>query len=68
MAGAVRVLQLLLAVIAVLLALAFVMALGSPDTGPLEKVVLLVLAAMCLWGAVALPRLASRRNSRRRLT
>jgi hypothetical protein len=64
----VRVLQVLLALLAALVAVAFVMALGSSDTGLLEKVALLVLAALCVWASIAAPRLASRFHARRRLS
>jgi hypothetical protein len=64
----VRLLQLLLAVFGLLTAAQFVMTLGSELVGPVEKAALLGVAAACLWGCLALPRLAARkRASRRRL-
>ena len=56
----VRLVQVLLALLAVLVAGAFIMALGSQDTGLVEKMVLLLVAALCVLGAFNLPRLASR--------
>ena len=64
----VRLVQVLLALLAVLVAGAFVMALGSQDTGLLEKVVLLLVAALCVWGAFNLPRLATRLRVRRHVS
>ena len=63
----IRLLQFLLAVFALLTAAQFVMILGSDDVGPVEKVALLVVAAACLWGCLALPRLAARKRASRRL-
>ncbi len=63
----VRLLQFLLAVFALLTAAQFVMLLGTDDVGPVEKVALLVVAAACLWGCLALPRLAARKRAARRL-
>lgn len=57
----VRLLQFLLAVFAVLTAAQFVMTLGSDHVGPVEKVALLLVATTCLWGCLALPRLAARK-------
>ena len=59
----VRLLQLLLAVFALLTAAQFVMTLGSDIVGPVEQVALLVVAAACLWGCVALQRLAARKRA-----
>lgn len=56
----VRFVQVLLGLLAVLAAGAFIMALGSQDTGLVEKVVLVMVAALCVWGAFTLPRLATR--------
>ena len=64
----VRLVQVLLALLAVLVAGAFIMALGSQDTGPVEKVVLLLVAALCVWGAFNLPRLATRLRVRRHVS
>ena len=64
----VRLVQVLLALLAVLVAGAFIMALGSQDTGLVEKVVLLVVAALCVWGAFNLPRLAARLRVRRHVS
>ena len=61
----VRLLQFLLAVFAVLTAAQFVMTLGSDHVGPVEQVALLVVAAACLWGCLALPRLAARKGASR---
>ena len=47
----VRLVQVLLALLAVLVAGAFIMALGSRDTGLVEKMVLLLVAALCALGA-----------------
>jgi hypothetical protein len=63
----VRLLQFLLAVFALLTAAQFVMILGSDVVGPVEKLALLVVAAACLWGCIALPRLAARRRASRHL-
>jgi hypothetical protein len=46
----VRLMQVLLALLAVLVAGAFIMVLDSQDTGLVEKVVLLLVAALCVWG------------------
>ena len=51
----VRLLQVLLALLAVLVAGAFIMALGSQYTGLVEKVVLLLVAALCVWGTLHSP-------------
>ena len=64
----VRLLQVLLALLAVLVAGAFIMALGSQYTGLVEKVVLLLVAALCVWGTLTLPRLATRLRVRRHLS
>ena len=64
----VRFVQVLLALLAVLVAGAFIMALGSQDTGLVEKVVLVMVAALCVWGAVTLPRLATRLRVRRHVS
>lgn len=64
----VRLVQVLLALLAVLVAGAFIMALGSQDTGLVEKVVLLLVAALCVWGAFHLPRLATRLSIRRHVS
>ena len=56
----VRLVQVLLGLLAVLFAGVFVMALGSQNTGLVEKVVLLMVAALCVWGAFAVPRIATR--------
>ena len=64
----VRFVQVVLGVLAVLIAAAFIMALGSQDTGLVEKVVLLMVAALCVWGAVTLPRLAARLRVRRHVS
>ncbi len=61
----VRLLQVLLALLAVLVAGAFVMSLGSQYTGLVEKVVLLLVAALCVWGTFTVPRLATRLRVRR---
>ena len=58
-----RLLQFLLAVFALLTVGQFVMLLGSDTVGPGEKVALLVVAAACLWGCLALQRLAARASS-----
>ena len=63
-----RLVQVLLALLAVLVAGAFIMALGSQDTGLVEKVVLLLVAALCVWGAFNLPRLATRLRVRRHVS
>jgi len=63
----VRLLQFLLAVFALLTAAQFVMLLGTDEVGPVEKVALLAVAAACLWGCLALPRLAARRRAARHL-
>jgi hypothetical protein len=63
----VRLLQFLLAVFAFLTAAQFVMLLGSDAVGPVEKAALLAVAAACLWGCLALPRLAARKRAARRL-
>jgi len=55
----VRLFQFLLAAFALLTAAQFVMTLGSEIVGPVEKVALLVVAAACLWGCIALPRLVA---------
>ena len=61
----VRLVQVLLALLAVLVTGAFIMALGSPNTGLVEKVVLLLVAALCVWRTLTLPRLATRPRVRR---
>jgi hypothetical protein len=63
----VRLVQFLLAVFALLTAAQFVMLLGSDVVGQVEKVALLVVAAGCLWGCLALPRLAARKRATRHL-
>lgn len=63
-----RFVQVLLGLLAVLVAGAFIMALGSRDTGLLEKVVLVMVAALCVWGTVSLPRLAARLRVRRHVS
>ena len=64
----VRFVQVLLALLAVLVTGAFIMAIGSQDTGLVEKVVLVMVAALCVWGAVTLPRLATRLRVRRHVS
>lgn len=64
----VRVVQVLLGLLAVIVAGAFVMALGSEDTGLVEKVVLVLVAALCVWGGIALPRLTTRLRTRRHVS
>jgi hypothetical protein len=64
----VRLMQVLLGLLAVLVAAAFIMALGSQDTGLVEKMVLVMMAALCVWGAFALPRLATRLRAGRRVS
>ena len=68
MAVVIRVLQFLLVLLAAVIAVAFVMALGSSGTGPVEKGALFVMASLCLWGALSVPRLAARLQARRHLT
>ena len=63
-----RFVQVLLGLLAVLVAGTFIMALGSPDTGLLEKVVLVMVAALCVWGTIALPRLATRLRVRHHIS
>jgi len=64
----VRLVQVLLALLAVLVAGAFIMALGSQSTGLVEKVVLLMVAALCVWGTFTIPRLATRLRVRRHVS
>jgi hypothetical protein len=64
----VRFVQLLLVLLTVLVAGAFLMALGFQDTGLLEKVVLVMVAALCMWGTITLPRLATRLRMRRHMS
>lgn len=64
----VRFAQVLLGLLAVLVGGAFIMALGSQDTGLVEKVVLVMVAALCVWGAFTLPRLATRLRVRRHVS
>ena len=66
MAVATRIGQVLLALVALFSGLAFVVAMGSSTTGPVEKVSLLVGAALFLWASFAVPRFASRLRARRR--
>ena len=63
----VRLLQFLLGVFALLSAAQFLMLLGTDAAGPVEKVALVVVAAACLWGCLALPRLAARKRAARHL-
>ena len=63
----VRLLQFLLAVFALLTAAQFVMTLGSDHVGPAEQIALLVVAAACLGGSLALQRLLARKRDAARL-
>ena len=64
----VRFAQVLLGLLAVLVGGAFIMALGSQDTGLVEKVVLVMVAALWVWGAFTFPRLATRLRVRRHVS
>jgi bacteriorhodopsin len=68
MAVVMRLVRIMLLVVAVFLGAILVMALGSRDTGAVEKVVLLAGAAVCVWGCFALPRFASWLSAHRRLS
>jgi hypothetical protein len=68
MTAVVRLVQVLLGLLAVIVAGAFVMALGSEDTGLVEKVALVLLAALCVWGTITLPRVATRLRIRRHVS
>lgn len=47
----VRAARVLLVVVLALLAMSFVMGVGTPGTGPVEKAVLLLLTAGCVYAA-----------------
>ncbi|GAB7005049.1 hypothetical protein JCM18899A_25220 [Nocardioides sp. AN3] len=51
MSAVVRATRVLLLLMLAMLVISFVMALGTPDTGFAEKVVLLLLIAACLYAA-----------------
>jgi hypothetical protein len=60
----VRLARVLLILVLALFTLSFVMGIGSPETGAIEKVVLVTLIAGCIFLATQVSRLASRLQER----
>ncbi len=64
MVNLVRVARVLLLLVLTLFTLSLVMGIGSPETGAVEKVVLVALIAGCILLAAQVSRLASRLQER----
>jgi hypothetical protein len=60
MIAAVRVVRVLLIIALACLAISFVIGIGTPGTGPIEKIVLLALIGGCVYAAAKVTTLTAR--------